>query len=234
MKKFILLSFILLGFLKVYAQTAVSRSSIGVVIGPSFPIGYFGNMDADKSGGLAKAGGFLAIDYVYKFSNHFGLIVSGQGRIHDVDNDALSVHGVPKEIDESTSFSAGTWKIGAIMCGIYHTLPLTKSGKLNFELKIMGGYQRTSSPEITARITMPGLEISQLHQQSIASNSFAYLFGVGLRHKLTQKLALKFTADYYGSNPEFKGAVYVSGPIITTLRRDTEVINVGVGLVVNF
>ncbi|KQC00660.1 hypothetical protein [Pedobacter sp. Hv1] len=230
MKRIILLSFILFGFVKVDAQTTVSRSSIGITLGPSFPIGYFGKTEGSKSGGLAKVGGFLAIDYVYQFSSHFGLVLSGQGRRYGIDKDALNIHGVSKEINEAASFSAGTWRTGAIMGGIFHVLPLTKTGRLNFELKIMAGFQRTSSPDISTTVMVMG---TQLQQKSIASNAFAYLVGVGVRQHLTKKLALKFNADYYGSNPEFRGGVYI-GPTISDMRRDTEAINVGVGLVVDF
>lgn len=230
MKKIILLSFILFGFVKVNAQTTVSKSSIGITLGPSFPIGYFGSKDGFKSGGLAKVGGFLAIDYVYKFSPHFGLVLSGQGSRYDIDKDALSISGVPKEISESASFNAGVWRTGAIMAGIFHAVPLTKTGRFNFELKILGGFQRTSSPDVSTTVMVMG---TQLQQKSIASNSFAYLVGLGIRHHLTKKLSLKFNADYYGSNSEFKGGAYIA-PTITDMRRDIEAINVGVGLGVNF
>lgn len=234
MKKFLLLNFILFGFFTASAQTPSSNSSIGITIGPSIPVGSFGNKERSKSGGLAKIGGFLGIAYVYKLNKNIGLMVNVQGRIHDVDNNALRIEGIPESIAKGATFNSGSWKMGAVMVGPFHTISLTKTGKFNFEFKLMGGYQYTLSPDINASLAMPNQGMVQLQVYSKASNSFAYLLGAGLSHQVNQKLTLRFAADYSGTISESSQGIFAIGPAIRQLRRDTDAVNLGLGLTVHF
>lgn len=236
MKKILLLSLISFVCFRANSQTVTQKSSIGITIGPSFPIGDFGNKDlANSQSGLAKVGGFLGIDYSYKFSKYFGAMVSAQGRIHGVDENALAAYGVPEGTGAGLSITTGVWKVGAIMAGVFQTVPLTKDEKLNLEIKALGGFQSTSSPKLDVSVSIPGMGSFQTTQESTSSNSFAYVVGAGLKYSLTDAVALKLTGDYNGTQAKFLVTTYpADAPVTQKVGQSIGVFNLGVGLVIGF
>lgn len=236
MKKILLLSLISFVCFNANSQTVTQKSSIGITIGPSFPLGDFGSKDLGNSeSGLAKVGGFLAIDYSYKFSKYFGAIVSAQGRMYSVDEKALAAYGVPDGTGASLSITTSAWKMGAIMAGVFQVVPLTKDEKLNLEIRALGGYQSTSSPKLDVKIAIPGMGSFQDSQESESSGSFAYLVGAGLKYSLSPAVALKLSGDYNGAQPKFSVTTYpADAPVTQQVRQSIGAFNVGVGLVIGF
>ncbi|KQC00661.1 outer membrane beta-barrel protein [Pedobacter sp. Hv1] len=236
MKKILLFSLISFVYFNVNAQTVSQKSSIGITVGPSFPVGDFASKDLSNSqSGLAKVGGFLGIDYSYRFSKYFGAIVSAQGRIHGVDEKALSTYAVPDGSGASLSIATGTWKMGAIMAGIFQVVPLTKDEKLNLEIRALGGYQSTSSPKVDVKISIPGMGSFQDTQESESAGSFAYVVGAGLKYSLSPSLALKLSGDYNGAQPKFTVTTYpADAPVTQQVKQSIGTFNVGIGLAIGF
>lgn len=236
MKKILLLSLISFVYFNVNAQTITHKSSIGITVGPSFPLGDFGSKDLGNSqSALAKVGGFLGIDYSYRFSKYFGAIVSAQGRIHGVDEKALAAYAVPEGTGASLSITTSTWRMGAIMAGVFQVVPLTKDEKLNLEVRALGGYQSTSSPKMDVKISIPGMGSFQSTQESESVGSFAYVVGAGLKYSLSPSIALKLSGDYNGAQPKFTVTTYpADAPVTQKVKQSVGAFNVGVGLAIGF
>lgn len=237
MKKIIFFLCALFGFFNLSAQTSNPKSFIGISIGPSFPVGDFANKNAyDVNSGLASIGGFLNINYGYKFSDNFGVIAILRGSIHGVDSQTLkNSYSLPDGSGGSLSFEAGTWKSGGLLVGLFQGFPLNDSKNLVFELKGALGVQRTSSPSLKIRGNIPGFNTFEGKQESISATSFAYLLGVGFNYGLGNNLTLKFHGDYSSSNPNFKNVVLnTSSDTQTNSQQNTGTIDVGVGLALGF
>ena len=236
MKKILLFSLISFVYFNVNAQTITHKSTLGITVGPSFPLGDFGNKDLSSSqSGLAKVGGFLGIDYGYRFSKYFGAMVSAQGRVYGVDEKALATYAIPEGVGAGLSISSSTWKMGAIMAGVFQIVPLTKDEKLNLEVRALGGYQSTSSPKVDVRISIPGMGSFQNTQESESVGSFAYLVGAGLKYSLSSSIALKLNGDYNGAQPKFTVTTYpADAPVRQKVKQSIGAFNVGVGLAIGF
>lgn len=236
MKKFLLLGLILGAFFKVNAQTTASKSSIDISVGPSFPVGEFGNKDLGSNGaGLAKVGGFLTIDYGYRFSKHFGAIVSVQGRIYGVDENALRGLAVPEGTGAGLSVETGIWKMANAMVGVFQVVPLSKDEKLNLEVSALAGYQSTSSPKLNVRITVPGMGSFQNEQKSETAGALAYAVGAALKYNLSANVALKLRGDYLGGKPKFSVTTYPeNAPVTESVGQNIGTFNLGIGLSIGF
>ncbi|MBB2144997.1 outer membrane beta-barrel protein [Pedobacter sp. LMG 31464] len=236
MKKTLLLGLITFLYFNVNAQTITKKSAIGISIGPSFPLGDFGDKDiSNENSGLAKIGGFLGIDYSYTFSKYFGGIVSLQGRLHSVDENALSAYAVPDGTGASLSMKTTAWKTGSIMAGIFHTVPLTKNEKLNFEVRALAGLQSTSSPKIDVNVFIPGMGSFNSSQESTSVNSFTYSLGMAFKYSLDNRMALKLGGDYNGAQPKFSTYSYpADAPVEQEVKQSTGAFNLAIGLSIGF
>ncbi len=235
MKKIFLISLLSFAFFTVNAQTA-SKSSIDIMVGPSFPVGEFGNKDLSNSNsGLAKMGGFVDINYNYQFAKHFGAIASVQGRIFGVDEKALSNYGIPAGTGASLSIETGVWKMANVMVGFFQVVPFNKEETLNLEISALGGYQSTSSPKLNVRVTVPGMGSFQNTQESETAGAFAYSIGAALKYNLSNHLSLKLRGDYLGAKPKFWVTSYpADAPVATQVGQNIGTLNLGVGLSISF
>ncbi|WP_131537165.1 outer membrane beta-barrel protein [Pedobacter nototheniae] len=237
MKKTVFFLCALFGVLNLSAQTSNQKSFIGISVGPSFPVGDFANKNAyDVNSGLASIGGFLNINYGYKFSDNFGAIAILRGSIHGVDSQSLkNGYSLPDGSGGSLSYEAGTWKSGGLLVGLFQGFSLNDSKNFVFELKGAIGVQSTSTPSLKIRGNIPGFGSFEGNQESISATSFAYLLGIGLNYGLGNNLTLKFHGDYSGSNPNFKDVVLnPSSDTKTNSQQNIGTIDVGVGLALSF
>lgn len=236
MKKFLLFSLILITFLNVDAQTTTTKSSIGISLGPSLPIGDFGSKDLNNSeSGLANVGGFLAIDYGYKFSKFFGATASLQGSIHGMNKEALASYAVPQGTGAGLSIESGVWKMANVMVGFFQIVPLTKNEELNLEIRALSGYQLTSSPYLKVNISIPGMGSFNTAQESETSGALAYALGAALKYKLSDNIALKLKGDYVGAKPKFSVTTYpADAPVTQKVRQSVTTFNLGLGLAISF
>ncbi|WP_316803410.1 outer membrane beta-barrel protein [Pedobacter nototheniae] len=238
MKRIIFFLCVWLGFLNLSAQTTNQKSFIGISVGPSFPVGDFANKSvSNENSGLATTGGFLNLNYGYRFSNNFGAIAILRGSIYGVDSQSLkNNYSLPDGSGGSISFDAGTWKTGAVMVGLFQGISLGTNKDFVLEARGAIGVQRTSSPSLKIKGSITGFGTFEGEQKSVSATAFAYLVGLGLNYGLGNNLSLKLHGDYSGSNPKFQditASSYAAGTKITS-KQNINTIDVGVGLALNF
>ncbi|MCH7398848.1 porin family protein [Belliella sp. DSM 107340] len=102
------------------------RGYIGLTIGPSFPLGDFG----DPSNGLAKTGLQInLVNFGYLFSDNFGIAGSWFGAANPIDANGID-----------------PWSYGGLMIGPLLSLPVSET--VDFDFKPMIGYAATTIPNV--------------------------------------------------------------------------------------
>lgn len=100
------------------------RGYIGLVIGPSIPVGDF----ADKSSGIAKTGVQInLINLGYLFTENFGVSATWYGAANPVDVEGFD-----------------PWSYGGLMAGALLSFPIAE--KIEWDFRPMIGYSVTSLP----------------------------------------------------------------------------------------
>lgn len=148
---------------------------IGISIGPSFPIGDFGdNTPTNTDAGYAKTGlNINLLNFGYKLGPNVGIAANWFGGAHTVDNNNPDV----------------MWSYGSLMGGLFLALPV--NNKTELDIKGTVGY------------TTAKLDLKQLGEYT--GNGFGYAFGAMLRHDIASRWCLLLQADYFATKPEFKG-----------------------------
>jgi|GEM_PF-6429265 len=228
MKRLSFLSFMLLFSLNALSQNS-ANSFLSFSAGPSFPTGHFAEKGFSNNAGQASTGAFLDIGYGRQFSKYIGVTVLLRGRVNGID---FSGYELPEGTGASSRIHTGTWKSGAALTGLYALLPLTREGGLFFEMKGLAGIQRTSSPDADIDISVPNVGSFSGRQESASATSFAYLFGAGFKYNLSSTLALRLSADYSYSNPEFKDIKVTGQEGNLSSSQKVTILDAGLGLIV--
>ncbi|MDR6781994.1 hypothetical protein ABIE26_001517 [Pedobacter africanus] len=235
MKKLLFSALLLFCSVTIFAQSAAKKSSLFIGLGPSFPIGDFGLKKAsDEKAGLAATGFYVDLGYQYQFSKVVGAIVILKGKIHGIAKDALN-YTLPDGSGGSMSINTGTWKMGSVLAGLTQTFALSKSENFAIEFREAAGVQFTSTPEVNANYSIPGIGSSSGSQESQSATSFAYLAGMAFKYQLNSNLGLKLYGDFNNSNVNFKGyTATANGATITapSSKQKTGTIDVGLGLTI--
>jgi hypothetical protein len=199
------------------AQGVSARWSIGLAAGPAFPIGSF-HRSAGVDGGsiVAQNGGSAEISGSYRFWRSFSatLVVEGQENKGTGIPYWFSLPGTEKPVG---SLQGNDWKMARILTGIVYTLPLTKETGPALLLRLLGGVQKTASPDfkdavlyeeglytclncaVPSPVTYPGISFPW---------SFAYEADAGLQWKFHSRFSAVGYAGYQGSKPS-KNLLYL-------------------------
>lgn len=207
------------------------KSYFSISGGPSFPVGEFKLKDfADDRSGFAKTGGFLDVAYGYRFSRYIGAMTLLKGRVYGVD---LSNYALPVGTGMGMQIETTTWRSGAVMAGLFASLPLDRWGLFEVGLKGLAGIQRTHSPKMDIRVTSSGIGAVTGRQESASSSSFSYLIGADFKYRFTHTLGLVLSVDFNSSEPRFDNVTGSVGGarIDVASRQATPSLDVGLGLI---
>ncbi|MHA4808838.1 hypothetical protein ACX0G9_12060 [Flavitalea flava] len=206
---FSLLILLVLSAIACYSQKA---GYLSLSIGPSFPIGQFGNKDAsDPKSGLADIGGMADLSYVYKIRHsNYGLVASIRVRENRFNSSAF-LDPFEKEFpdfDWSQSQIKKSWKVGAVMIGGSYSFPITK--RVNLEGQLMAGIAKAYLPDIvvmgfrdTAAIPGHG-DFIHAETKKVNATTFSASIKIGASCKLTDRWSLVANVDYWYLRPTFK------------------------------
>lgn len=223
-----ILTLFALTFIYFTSSAQIGKSFIGITLGPSFPTGDFKSKDpANDKSGLANVGAFVDINYSYQFSKFVGITAALKGSINSVD---ISGSQMPSGAGGSMQVNATSWKTGAVLAGIYQTIPLSANEKLSLEFRELLGVQSTKSPEMNASIFIPGFGNFNAMQSSANTTSFVYSLGGGFRYQLNEKIGLKLFADYSSSKAKFDDIMISSGTETETVSNSQKINSVGLGI----
>jgi len=214
-------SLLLVSYLTSFAQES-KKSAINILVGPSFPIGDFGDKNiSNPNAGLAKIGGFLAVEYDHRLLKNIYFTSRLSGGINGVDFAYSTPTG------STLRMSMTNWKNVNALVGFSYMHRIGNG--FNFMARTLGGLQYTSSPEV--KIAISGAFNGNSTQESVSSTAFGILLGLGLNYNISQNLGLRLVADYGAAKPTFDVKQSSSG--ISNEASSTQsisLINLGVGM----
>ena len=153
MKKYFLLSQILLLSIYSKSQQPPSKLSVDASVGLSLPVGKFGDKSAfqfannsAKVPGWANAGPALQLNINYQIQELYGIsfLIGGQKNGQDkeaLENQARQFNAPNGKFELTTN----SWEIFRLMAGGYLKIPL-RANKSYFQPKSLGGILKTSIP----------------------------------------------------------------------------------------
>ena len=210
MKKSLFLLFVLISVQQVMAQGILSQTGgkiyIGGSIGPSFPIGDFGETvpDQEKSG-YATTGYKVEVDAGVRLFNLLEVSAVGFRNINETNPDNLKNYLVEQYPSADFNVESDDWEIYGFLGGIGLSYPLPN--KFIADIRILGGYMNITSPNISLTTANPGVYYKV---ESSTTSSFVYLTSASLRYPVLKRLYISLGFDYIGSSADFKD--------VTTIR----------------
>ncbi|MBC7851702.1 MAG: hypothetical protein H7Y31_18305 [Chitinophagaceae bacterium] len=234
MKKTLLLVAILFCICDVSAQKKESRNSIGIQIGPAFPIGKFASSSTDfTESGYAKIGISGMVNFSHELNSRWGLSICAYGLRSDINrkkleksfesvdfNSPLFIAGPgpfqpsPPSRYGNWEFRRGTWWVGGLFAGAHYKMPLKTDDKISLVLKALAGAVYVESPG-KGGISSSDTTVVGIFQSPNQGKGFAYTVGGLFDYKLTKQWALTAGVDFLGTAPiKLKG----NKTIITTVR----------------
>jgi hypothetical protein len=185
----------------VHAQN--SKGTIGILVGPSIPVGDFGSKNYDNGfAGFAVTGATFEIAVDYKLGKgNWGVAATmrGQANSHDFmayQNELENHYGGVNWFVESD-----VWTVGGIMLGAFRDFPIDKS--ISFKPRFLVGFPSASSPNITTTAYGSG-NSNWVRSNKAYSRNFGYLLGLGFKFDMSKKLSILANADNFGTLQEFR------------------------------
>jgi hypothetical protein len=199
----LILSLIALGCQINMALSQEQKGTIGILIGPSIPVGDFGSKDYDNVfAGYALRGAAFEIAVDYKLGKgQWGVAATMRGQANSYDFIAYENELENRYSGVNWVVESDVWTIGGIMLGAFRDFPIDKS--ISFKPRLLLGFPSASSPNITR--TAYGFGNSNWVKSNKAySHNFGYLLGLGFKFDVNKKFSILANADNFGTLQEFQ------------------------------
>jgi len=180
-------------------STVGGKVYLGITTGLSFPLGSFADDNPqDQSSGYAKTGYIIVINGGIRFLNLFEVSVAGfrNSNSTDVTNLVNSISSSTPDI--TFTGESNSWEIYGFLAGIGISFPLPE--KFIADIRVLGGYQNTSSPEINMIGDTPDTYV-KIEEQTVSSP--VYLASATARYPLSQAIYLSFGFQYIASSGNY-------------------------------
>ena len=173
--------------------------------GESSPVGEFASGDAnDETAGFAKSGVNFNATLSVPVWNKIGLIAEFISEKNQMD--ALSFDKQTRYyyynsnlISQSTFTS---WTCSSALIGFYGEIPMCDIDKWYFDYRLLGGFAKTSTPQMKIKIS-EGALVSEGIMQSESADAISYLLGFGFRRNICKSFCVRVGADYFSTKPKF-------------------------------
>lgn len=185
-----------------------NRQTLGLSIGGSLPQGDFRkDLLNDSTSGFAKTGVALEFTYMYRLSHNFGvqLIINYSSNAFNINSYTSALELEHPDYGVSAE-STKNWSSGGAFVGPYLRLPL--GSKLSIDLRALGGFMGSYTPEITiytANKENPN-DKSDYHLTSSRGSNFGYIIGGGFKYRMRSNIYILANINYYKANIDFKKA----------------------------
>jgi len=180
-------------------STVGGKIYLGASAGISFPLSSFADDNPQSSSsGYAKTGYLIELTGGVRFLNLFELSVAGFRNSNSTDVSNL-VNSFSSSIPDITfTGQSGSWEIYGLLFGIGISFPMPQ--KFIADVLVLGGYQNTSSPEITMTGDVQDAYV-KIEGQTVSSP--VYLASVSVRYPMSNSLYLSFGFQYIASSAKF-------------------------------
>lgn len=235
-----ILLFLLLLSVASFGQSS-GRSSLGVEIGASIPLGHYASTDAgyfDDSlrffPGFAKTGMLIRMVYEHRLSHNFGFQADFIYGYNNVDQGVMA-DSLGARIDANISVVASNpWNIGGLLVGPFLRLPFTD--EFSFMMRGKIGFVGVYSPQYNVQGTSNADQSSvEYYQYTNKATSFIWSAGAGFQYRL-EHYNLNLYGDYFGADADFidvPGQDWSSTPPVSTkisFRQQVRAISITFGI----
>jgi hypothetical protein len=104
----------------------------------------------------------------------------------------------------STSIKTNNWKIGKILTGVFFKVPVSNTGKLFFQPKIMLGICQTAVPGFSYIVTDQTTFLSYFKSKQHLALAFCYQVSTGLQYSVSKSIYVYFDVNYFAGSPVLK------------------------------
>ena len=204
MLRIILLSTIILISSNLNAQGILStvggKLYIGMSAGSSFPLSSFGDNDPQSErSGYAKTGYLIELNGGIRLLNLFEISVTGFRNSNSTDLSNLVTSINNDNPGANLTGGSDSWEIYGFLGGIGISFPLPE--KFIADIRVLGGYQNTSSPEIS--LTGDNQE-TYVNIEGKTVSSPVYLSSLSVRYPIFNELYLSAGFQYIASSAKFE------------------------------
>lgn len=231
-----------------FSQDDNNRISIGLSLGPSFPLGNFNKEENyhESSSGYARTGLYFQIPVSYEVNEYFRIIPLEFNSIQHVYYGGELASDLFKD-NPSASFSVDTdgWHSSAVLAGVSLTLPLKEVDEYEFkthlDLSLKAGINSLKSFSYdVSTVNFTGPNVIPLSHSSEKDVGFAYAVEMGFRHSLERGEAelpfeLLLRVNYFASSHEIEDLRirYSDGSAIEyDKKQKVETLNASLGFII--
>jgi hypothetical protein len=204
MRKIYILATFILFTLNIMAQGILStvggKLYVGISTGPSFPLSnYADDNPQDERSGYAKTGYMIELNGGIRLLNLFEISVTGFRNSNGTDFTNL-VNSVNTEYPgfEFTG-ETGSWEIYGLLGGIGISFPMPQ--KFIGDVRVLGGYQNSSSPEISLTSNNPNTYF-KIEGKTVSSP--VYFGAASIRYPVANSLYVSLGFQYIASSAKFE------------------------------
>ena len=207
MKTKALLFFLMVLTVLSYGQSD-RRTSLGVELGPSFPLADYASQDAKQFSdsaasypGFAKTGMVIRMVFEHRLTHNLGIQADFMFGYNNLDQVAMG-DSLGSKIDADLSLTASRpWNIGGLLVGPFIRVPFTD--EFSFIIRGKVGGMGVYSPEYKI-VGTSNEDQSKLEYYQYINKAFAFVWsaGAGFQYRL-ENYTLNLYGDYFGMNADF-------------------------------
>ena len=213
-------------------STIGGKVYIGMSVGPSFPVGSFGNDDPqDERSGYANTGYTIELNGGIRLLNLLEISVCGfrNSNNTNITNLVNSLNSLYP--GSNLRANSDSWEIFGVLGGLGTSFSLPANSVA--DIKVLGGYLNTSSPTFSVE-SNNSQDYVRIEGMTVASPVYFGSFSV--RYPVGDDLYLSIGFQYISSNATFenvKTITSINGEIeesTTSFRQSMDTTNLVVGL----
>jgi hypothetical protein len=238
-KNVFLVSFFLLAFCVLHAQEKSSKRFAEISLGPSFPIGQFGeksyNDNEKDQPGLAQPGIATNATFGFHIKENVGWLLTVGYNLNKQKPEGLEeyIAGYYYPAGADVDVTTKSWKILKVMAGGFLITPLTED-KLNLVTKLSAGICSAIIPEYSWHAKNVGTSYANGGVGKVRLPvTFCYQISLGLQYKMNKKAYLLFDINSFNATATNKGG-QTSGGQLPDRKCKMGSVNALVGVGFNF
>ncbi len=211
MKQLVLILICSLALMDVLAQHDRHETSLSLTFGGSIPVGPFSSTKLlDNSAGYAKPGEAVNLSLTHHLTRELAVMATLYGQRNAINTSLLArqyaslaipfyYNGNGPNYYPNYSFDKKNWELASFLLGIDASLVNLPESKWSLRAKALIGFAYVQLPKVNgnSKTDTPYLIIKQ---QSATAFGAAFNFGIGAEYRCSNKWALLFNVEYFGTS----------------------------------
>lgn len=178
--------------------------TIALLGGGSVPLGNYSNAnDNNQRAGFATTGPCFDLTIKYKLVNRIGLIFNGHLQSNPVNEKSLADQFSAQQPNTEWSVNSSSYKSIGILTGIFVSLPMDISEKIEIGFDFLIGILKSKSPEATITNNISGTT-SAMTGKSKTNGEPAFSVGSGIKYNYSRNISFIGDIKYLYTDPMFQ------------------------------